>query len=1268
MKNLVLIFLFITGFSYAQLPINDPTPYEVCDGPEMDGVGIFDLVSKNAEILGALSPTEYAISYHETLTDSQTGAYPLNSSYANINSLFNQQIYVRVVEIANPSNYDTTTMLLIVNAPPALPGPVPSLVVYENSTDGFANFDLTIRNLYLVNGQSNMSVSYFNSLNDAMNNNQIITTPTAFVNTTTPQTVYSRIQNNLTSCFSVTSFQIEVQEGIAITNPTPMEVCDTDQNGLASFDLLLKNAEILGSLSPTEYTISYHETQTDAQVGTNAINTSLPYNNIVFNLQNAWVRVEEIANPSNFATTSLQLIVNHAPTVPTSVSDLIVYENPYDGTALFDLTLKYNEIINTNPTSFVIDYFPSIIDAEIGANYIFNPSTYFGAHLQTIGIRITNPTTGCFSITSFILKVYDSNLVVYIPDANFKAKLIELGVDTNTDGEIQFSEALVTTSLEVQNSNISDLTGISAFTNLTHLDCNHNSITSLDATALVNVQELYCYNNNLTSLNVTGLTSLYNLYCSNNQLTSLNVNGLTGLIYLYCFQNALTTLNVTNLPILNTLYCSANQLTSISLSNLPSLFYIGCDNNLLTTLDVTGIPSLRTLTCANNQLTVLDLTNINDLNSLDFSNNSISSIDVSNQSHLIVLYCANNLLTTLDLTGLNDFLSLNCSYNQIASLTLAGAGLSSLKCDHNMLTSLDLSPFVNLAGTLTLSNNPLTSLNLDGLSLVTHFICEHTLLTELDMHSMSGLTAIQCEFNDELTYINMKTGGPQYYFLTSFVFFWLNPNLMYICCDEYNINFFNQSLSFNNAANTVQVTSYCTFVPSGEYNTITGNIKFDANNNGCDSSDNTQSNIRVDITDGFNSGATFSNALGNYTFYTQAGNFDLNLNVENPSWFNLTPTTASIPFSSNNNTSTQDFCIAPNGTHMDLEVVIAPITPARPGFNAIYKIVYRNKGNATPQFNSGVQLDFNPNQMTFVSASEVVGNQGSNFIHFDYNNLMPFESREIFVTFNINSPTATNPVNIGDILQFHSNVGLNIGDENPEDNDFNYSQIVVGSYDPNAITCIEGDALPSSEIGHYLHYVVNFENTGNYAAENVVTKVDIDATKYDINTLQVLNTSHPSYTRITGNKVEFIFEGINLEAAGGNPPVGGHGNVLFKIKSKATLSNGDSVAKRANIYFDYNAPITTNIATTTYQTLSNSIFEVDETITVYPNPTNGNVNVNSKFNIQSIELYDIQGRILETSLENSNDSTIDLSRRENGIYFLKIKTENGSIVEKIVKE
>uniref|UniRef100_UPI00375224C1 T9SS type A sorting domain-containing protein n=1 Tax=Flavobacterium sp. TaxID=239 RepID=UPI00375224C1 len=129
-----------------------------------------------------------------------------------------------------------------------------------------------------------------------------------------------------------------------------------------------------------------------------------------------------------------------------------------------------------------------------------------------------------------------------------------------------------------------------------------------------------------------------------------------------------------------------------------------------------------------------------------------------------------------------------------------------------------------------------------------------------------------------------------------------------------------------------------------------------------------------------------------------------------------------------------------------------------------------------------------------------------------------------------------------------------------------------------------------------------------------------------------------------------------------------HGNVLLKVRSKNNLVTGDIVSKRADIFFDYNFPIDTGMANTTFQSLNNSSFEKDNSISVYPNPANSIVNIKANSNLKSIELYDVQGRILQTKLVNVTNEIIDISNQSNGIYFLKITSDDGVKVEQIVKE
>ena len=77
-------------------------------------------------------------------------------------------------------------------------------------------------------------------------------------------------------------------------------------------------------------------------------------------------------------------------------------------------------------------------------------------------------------------------------------------------------------------------------------------------------------------------------------------------------------------------------------------------------------------------------------------------------------------------------------------------------------------------------------------------------------------------------------------------------------------------------------------------------------------------------------------------------------------------------------------------------------------------------------------------------------------------------------------------------------------------------------------------------------------------------------------------------------------------------------------------------------------------------------------ITVYPNPTTGELNIQSStFKVQGVEIYDVQGRkVYEDS--NSSDLTVlrsyDLTVFPAGIYFVRIATEQGIVTKKIIKQ
>lgn len=154
--------------------------------------------------------------------------------------------------------------------------------------------------------------------------------------------------------------------------------------------------------------------------------------------------------------------------------------------------------------------------------------------------------------------------VVYIPDANFKAELLaNNAINTFQDDEIQVFEAEaytgdpITRSMYVGSSNISDLTGIEAFTQITSLSCPNNKLTKLNLENNLQLDYLDCSQNLITELDVSPLSLLKTLYCNYNKLQSLDLSNNSNLTSLSCNLNELTSLNLKNIT--TSLYGNASD-------------------------------------------------------------------------------------------------------------------------------------------------------------------------------------------------------------------------------------------------------------------------------------------------------------------------------------------------------------------------------------------------------------------------------------------------------------------------------------------------------------------------------------------------------------------------------------------------------------------------------------------------------------------------------------------------------------------------------------
>ena len=199
-----------------------------------------------------------------------------------------------------------------------------------------------------------------------------------------------------------------------------------------------------------------------------------------------------------------------------------------------------------------------------------------------------------------------------------------------------------------------------------------------------------------------------------------------------------------------------------------------------------------------------------------------------------------------------------------------------------------------------------------------------------------------------------------------------------------------------------------------------------------------------------------------------------------------------------------------------------------------------------------------------------------------------------------------------------------------------------------------------------LEYVIRFQNTGTDTAFNILI-TDVLSNYLDITTIEPGVSSHPYALNIFGSNVlQWKFDNIMLPDSIVNEPAS-HGFLKYKIHQKPGNNIGTVINNKANIIFDYNAPVITN---TVFNTIGNIdsittnvpiIYDDKFSVKVYPNPFNSTttfeiVGMNEPL---TFELYNIIGEQVKV-FTNITKNKLVISRENlpGGIYIYKISSKN----------
>ena len=304
--------------------------FSYCDDTSNDGVENFDLTSKDIEVLASVPPSSYNISYHYSNDDSQNNANPINGEIQNTNSP--QQIFVRIEDTVNGC-LAYSMFNLIVNEKPDYVDPDPIIACQDPTLDGYTFVDLNVANDQILDGYTDLFVSYHYSQPEADLGYNPIFSP--YANFNTSETLYVRIYNPYTGCFSTTTISVEFQNSPDINQETQyINSCEQDVDGFEDFDLTTVIDNVLLGLSGVS--VSFHESLYDAQNNLNPITDPEDYQNTVPNFQVIYIRIQD-ETTGCYTIAELELHSNIIQTGFDLESFIVCDDDSNDGIEDFDL-------------------------------------------------------------------------------------------------------------------------------------------------------------------------------------------------------------------------------------------------------------------------------------------------------------------------------------------------------------------------------------------------------------------------------------------------------------------------------------------------------------------------------------------------------------------------------------------------------------------------------------------------------------------------------------------------------------------------------------------------------------------------------------------------------------------------------------------------------------------------------------------------------------------------------------------------------------------
>ncbi|MCZ4410174.1 T9SS type A sorting domain-containing protein [Cryomorphaceae bacterium 1068] len=264
-----------------------------------------------------------------------------------------------------------------------------------------------------------------------------------------------------------------------------------------------------------------------------------------------------------------------------------------------------------------------------------------------------------------------------------------------------------------------------------------------------------------------------------------------------------------------------------------------------------------------------------------------------------------------------------------------------------------------------------------------------------------------------------------------------------------------------------------------------------------------------------------------------------------------------------------DFGFYPNEFSTSLEVNLTGGFP-RCNQETNYWINISNEGTTLP---SGVIRLELADDLTYLTSSQEPDSVDGQNLYWSYDSIPYFSTLGILVT--VEMPPFTS---IGELLESVLQV-----DERDESNAIlsTYSdtleQYLVCAYDPNdkSVSPVGNGEEGYIALDQELEYLIRFQNTGTDTALTVVVR-DYLCQELDWSTFEPVASSHPMQVSLSEEGLAtFTFDNIMLPDSNVDF-LGSQGFLKFRILPEDNLLPNTPISNKADIYFDFNPPITTN--------------------------------------------------------------------------------------------